>query len=458
MTRPQIIRACTATVPYYSLYIARQYLHPRILTLGADTIDLQDKSSPTAQDHSHQPQHPAPLGIGPAAPHQQASLKLVEDERSAEEARLQHAWSNAGNSLSEDPGSDDDRTVMTTTNGQKPRQNGDAHDDDDDMQDADVEEDMDDDDMLDKMSSSPSIDDGGYPSPSSPLVWPVRKDSLTPISSPAASSTASSSPFTSTPVHFPIPVPSAGRPYSFPASGADDRSDSSHHSSPLPYQFHFSQSPSKSQSTEHHRGEYPWRTNYSMNDITTATFDQDVSPRTKHWRLVERRLQQTRDDSLASLISDMDEDDAKKMLAPVQPPSSHLPEDPFVEAPLLIPRSTNGTPPLSFIPDEDDDSWTTDSDADSWNEDLDSDDDASNDALFSDDSRFIDSGWGGECLRETEDIDFEFVYALHTFVATVEGQANATKGDTMVLLDDSNSYWWLVRVVKDSSIGEYTEH
>ena len=38
-------------------------------------------------------------------------------------------------------------------------------------------------------------------------------------------------------------------------------------------------------------------------------------------------------------------------------------------------------------------------------------------------------------------------------MATVEGQANATKGDTMVLLDDSNSYWWLVRVVKDGSIG-----
>lgn len=47
------------------------------------------------------------------------------------------------------------------------------------------------------------------------------------------------------------------------------------------------------------------------------------------------------------------------------------------------------------------------------------------------------------------------MYALHTFVATVEGQANATKGDTMVLLDDSNSYWWLVRVVKDSSIGTH---
>lgn len=60
-----------------------------------------------------------------------------------------------------------------------------------------------------------------------------------------------------------------------------------------------------------------------------------------------------------------------------------------------------------------------------------------------------------ECLLNSEDIDFEFVYALHTFVATVEGQANATKGDTMVLLDDSNSYWWLVRVVKDSSIGRF---
>ncbi|EGC47992.1 SH3 domain-containing protein [Histoplasma capsulatum var. duboisii H88] len=62
---------------------------------------------------------------------------------------------------------------------------------------------------------------------------------------------------------------------------------------------------------------------------------------------------------------------------------------------------------------------------------------------------------GGDQMTYTniEDIDFEFVYALHTFVATVEGQANATKGDTMVLLDDSNSYWWLVRVVKDGSIG-----
>jgi hypothetical protein len=55
------------------------------------------------------------------------------------------------------------------------------------------------------------------------------------------------------------------------------------------------------------------------------------------------------------------------------------------------------------------------------------------------------------CLAD--DINFDFVYALHTFIATVEGQANASKGDTMVLLDDSNSYWWLVRIIKDNSIG-----
>lgn len=35
----------------------------------------------------------------------------------------------------------------------------------------------------------------------------------------------------------------------------------------------------------------------------------------------------------------------------------------------------------------------------------------------------------------------------------MDGQANASKGDNMVLLDDSNSYWWLVRIVKDGSIG-----
>lgn len=52
-----------------------------------------------------------------------------------------------------------------------------------------------------------------------------------------------------------------------------------------------------------------------------------------------------------------------------------------------------------------------------------------------------------------ENIDFDMVYALHNFVATVEGQSNAQKDDRMHLLDDSHSYWWLVRDPKDGSIG-----
>jgi hypothetical protein len=50
-------------------------------------------------------------------------------------------------------------------------------------------------------------------------------------------------------------------------------------------------------------------------------------------------------------------------------------------------------------------------------------------------------------------IDFSLVYALHTFVATVEGQASVVKGDALTLLDDSNSYWWLIKVLKTSEVG-----
>ncbi|KAI8330377.1 hypothetical protein BC941DRAFT_475709 [Chlamydoabsidia padenii] len=49
-----------------------------------------------------------------------------------------------------------------------------------------------------------------------------------------------------------------------------------------------------------------------------------------------------------------------------------------------------------------------------------------------------------------EHIDFNLVYTLHTFEATVEGQASVAKGDALVLLDDTNSYWWLVKVLKSN--------
>ncbi|CAG8453318.1 21855_t:CDS:2 [Cetraspora pellucida] len=52
-----------------------------------------------------------------------------------------------------------------------------------------------------------------------------------------------------------------------------------------------------------------------------------------------------------------------------------------------------------------------------------------------------------------ENIDFSLVYALHNFKATVEGQTTVDKGDSLNLLDDSNSYWWLVKVVKTEEVG-----
>ena len=52
-----------------------------------------------------------------------------------------------------------------------------------------------------------------------------------------------------------------------------------------------------------------------------------------------------------------------------------------------------------------------------------------------------------------ESIDFDLVYSLTNFAATVEGQASVVKGDSLVLMDDTNSYWWLVRVLKTQEIG-----
>lgn len=52
-----------------------------------------------------------------------------------------------------------------------------------------------------------------------------------------------------------------------------------------------------------------------------------------------------------------------------------------------------------------------------------------------------------------ENIDFDSVYALHAFVATVEGQVNARKGDVLLLMEDENTYWWLVEVLHTGEIG-----
>jgi hypothetical protein len=219
----------------------------------------------------------------------------------------------------------------------------------------------------------------------------------------------SSSPFSETPEHFPL---------SFPRNEQD-------------------QTPSK---VHHQLGRHTMEQDILLTvDEEEAESHDLVSP------LVSEHLASYFEDEgfgdmEESFDGDLDAEGFHHLLLPADDP---LLDNSFDDA-LLSSTSTETSSPVSKA------SWNE-------NEPVPNDDDTE-DISFVDDSRFVDSGWGGECLRETEDIDFEFVYALHTFVATVEGQANATKGDTMVLLDDSNSYWWLVRVVKDSSIGEFGLH
>ncbi|KAL6304044.1 hypothetical protein BKA93DRAFT_826039 [Sparassis latifolia] len=70
------------------------------------------------------------------------------------------------------------------------------------------------------------------------------------------------------------------------------------------------------------------------------------------------------------------------------------------------------------------------------------------------DAEYMEEDDGSSSLSiPNESIDFDLVYALHSFAATVEGQANVVKGDSLFLMDDSNSYWWLVRVLKTEEVG-----
>ena len=252
-----------------------------------------------------------------------------------------------------------------------------------------------DDDLMDKISSSPSIEDGNYSLPH----WPPRSDSMDVEASPAYDSApnrgnSSSSPFVSLPVHFPIP-----------------RSQEMGFAN----QNLLSEDPFKT----HYEAPTPYTTGYQRFD----QYDLPLPPG---------------DFANGDFANgDLDNDQIPDYVSPV------------VDSYMV---GNYDDADEGFYDDEE--GWE-DEDV-NMPEYRSSSEDEDEDFAFTEDSRFTDSGWGGECLREIEDIDFEFVYALHTFVATVEGQANATKGDTMVLLDDSNSYWWLVRVVKDGSIGELT--
>lgn len=393
-----------------------------------DTIDLQDVDAPSAKDHTRQPTHPAPLGAGPPSPHQAGALRRAEDDSIEQK---QHSPSASQDFNSTDIHNQNSITAHGEGEAGHPQQNGGLNGtqgEDGELADSEGDDGLDDD-MLDKISSSPSIDDGGS---KLPIYWPLRKDSLSSCSSPNTPSSArqmmelSSSPFLSTPLHFPL---------------------SSHQDGVVEDQ------------TSHHQIIGSYKANFiqigHVNDDKDDFEDEDrdlvgplLSGQDPGFFNTQEQYERPHSPYDASF-------EVNQFYNLLLPSSDHLldgidQEDGIRERDLA--RSSydwdsifDGRPVPEELPafDDDDDCF----------DDPGSPDD---ELFFPDDLRYVATGWGGDCLRELEDIDFEFVYALHTFVATVEGQANATKGDTMVLLDDSNSYWWLVRVVKDSSIGKLT--
>ncbi|KAF6838180.1 Tip elongation aberrant protein Tea4 [Colletotrichum plurivorum] len=387
--------------------------------IRADTIDLQDHEAPSAKDHPRGPN-------GSFGPHQAETLREVAQESAEAQARSPRlSWSNA-DSDADVPDSDDlvDEVSDKLNNdamddaGKKQQQDALAvaqnggmsgNSDDGDMDDTDESLD---DDMMDKISSSPSIEDGGCSPITIPQSWPRRVDSLPasrdgyPPVSPILSEATSSSPYTEAPDRNTIDDDDDedeqcderyddGSDDQFFDDLYDELCDRGEHDDALYDDRQWS--PARSQEDK-----FGLDSVAQHGPIVVRPLRLRGSPITEEDDFSRRRARMEREewDEVAGGPDEYDDDD------------------------LLL------TVPYDPLMEEDDE-----------------------DVSFSTDPRFVMSGWGNECLHEAEDIDFEFVYALHTFVATVEGQANATKGDTMVLLDDSNSYWWLVRVVKDSSIG-----
>lgn len=415
-------------------------------SIYTDTIDLQDRVAPSAKHHQHSI-GTIPTPIGPLAPHQAETIREVASETAEENLRSprvswpsrdvgdlhqyaedlvaveqnnlaaqQNAHSTGRNTMQS--GQQQDALAIAQNGGLSSQENSDMEGDADDSLD---------DDMLDKISSSPSIEDGGSPSAStSQAPWPPRQDSLhqhavsvSPLSA-TTSDTRSSSPYLEDPEYLPLESPLRH-----------------HHLSPGEYNMQDGPIPHD-------------ESNPSSSPLSTPSKDSPLHERTARMSVLQEVLaemyrmeQESMARSLEAIAEEEEPFEGTELSS--AGPTMEETEEIQDEGAADIDGSdydTDAPDPMALHPD----GLTL-----PYEGPMDQDDDGDFDDV--DDARFIDSGWGDECLQDAEDIDFEFVYALHTFVATVEGQANATKGDTMVLLDDSNSYWWLVRVVKDSSIG-----
>ncbi|KAK8007889.1 proliferating cell nuclear antigen [Apiospora arundinis] len=141
----------------------------------ADSIDLQDPEAPSAKDHKN-----ATNGQQPVGAHQAETLREVAAE-TKEERRI--SWANGDIGDLQQYAEEMERADMDGDDDTKAQQrdalaislNGGsgASDDGDDM-DTDGDGDLDDD-MMDKISSSPSIEDGGCPPRDAALLADTRR-------------------------------------------------------------------------------------------------------------------------------------------------------------------------------------------------------------------------------------------------------------------------------------------
>ena len=194
--------------------------------MPADSIALQDQENPSAKDHNAKQSGSAQL----LGTHQAETLREVAAE-TKEERRL--SWANGdigdlqqyADELSRADAHGDHGDSMQGRDALAVTQNGGGGAADDG--DMDTDTDLDDDDMMDKISSSPSIEDGGC-SPELPPLWPARVDSLRTQpshassespGSPVFSEAGSSSSYLETPEHLPFGARDSSKAWTDPTNG-----------------------------------------------------------------------------------------------------------------------------------------------------------------------------------------------------------------------------------------------
>lgn len=165
---------------------------------AVDTIDLQDPVAPSAQDHSRGRLATSnTTGSNSLAPHQAETIREVSSDAADEQSRSPRiSWEGDGKGVGdihqfaedltvgpnrsalEDDSDDDQDPNMSQEDALAIAQNGGISSSDEGDLDGDAD-DLDDD-MMDKISSSPSIEDGGCCPVITPVAWPRRVSSLPP--------------------------------------------------------------------------------------------------------------------------------------------------------------------------------------------------------------------------------------------------------------------------------------